>query len=876
MDEYKNVRRIAALNKLALASELAERMIGFETTTGYLGAKKPGGVMAFYAPEGGIALFSSVNVSNTTPSLPGDLTSKSYVDNAISIAGTKPLSDILTAGNDAGAKQIRNILAGTADGDVTNVIQTKDIASLYSMSSSVVSGFTITQASPTAINISSGVMVIVDKTNPLSPIVNKYTIPAQTNINMGGLSTQGYTSIQVDAAGTFTQSTNVIPTSVSQQTAVRLGVVSHVFGTGSIEGISGWWTCGHSAEARLNSILQHFGVSKKGIGLSASGSALQIKTTSGQLCADGLDADILSKSPDIQPITALNPSTVNVRLTRSSFYDTNANVDVTQYDLNGTKTAIPGNASISTIHRVYMLFNNVLAIQLGQNTYANVNDALIALSNGSDTFVEHPVLNGVSIRIGYIIVSKGSTNLSTSAIFRDTDKWGDSASSSGGGGVIPNLGAVLTSGSNASNIDITGVSRLTANTGTSYLDLDTDVSLKSPLGTMYLESGGSGGIGIASNVGSISITSNAVVSVTSSNSDILITSATNNKTKLYNGITLTADIGLNSQLLPTATISKAYTNGDQQIAHKKYVDYEISRNLTGTITSTPDLITLSAINSINLPSGQWSDWILPLKSSGSAATAYRVTVTGFDSTNAIALPGTGTINLTANNEYVSYEFIETNGATWKFVKYTVGGTQYYGLRFFFFGSIPTQVKFENVGGYGLGPMLALVPVSSVVINTSYADSYRVARLSDVAAIQAYQTFTFGRYSNTGPGTNTGVGVPQTTDGTITAPKGFMPIRSFSTSTAQSVLGHFVNNFGTAISITVELRYTTSIPSTGLAPTGGSLAGTTTFTTSTTGGGNAFTISGTSSIPANAYVWVNVIDSINAYSQTNCAGTVKLA
>jgi hypothetical protein len=149
-------------------------------------------------------------------------------------------------------------------------------------------------------------------------------------------------------------------------------------------------------------------------------------------------------------------------------------------------------------------------------------------------------------------------------------------------------------------------------------------------------------------------------------------------------------------------------------------------------------------------------------------------------------------------------------------------------------------------------------------------------LTSVSAQSSLLTFTMGRYSSSAVASSTGVGIPQVGDGTLNAPKGFSPIRNANASTIQGFLGTHITSFGSAISITINLRYITAIPSTGLAPTAGSIVGTTTFTTVTTGSGESFSISGSTSIPANSYIWLEVIDSTNTFNQTSVAGCLSLS
>lgn len=91
-------------------------------------------------------------------------------------------------------------------------------------------------------------------------------------------------------------------------------------------------------------------------------------------------------------------------------------LDPTLYDAAGVATVIPNPSSNATIHRLYYSplndVNNKFFIQYGQVVYSSLAAAVTAIH--SSNFVVNPLLK-FTMLVGYIVCTKGATNLSDPA-----------------------------------------------------------------------------------------------------------------------------------------------------------------------------------------------------------------------------------------------------------------------------------------------------------------------------------------------------------------------------------------------------------------------------------------------------------------------------
>ena len=163
-------------------------------------------------------------------------------------------------------------------------------------------------------------------------------------------------------------------------------------------------------------------------------------------------------------------------------------------------------------------------------------------------------------------------------------------------------------------------------------------------------------------------------------------------------------------------------------------------------------------------------------------------------------------------------------------------------------------------GKGLGKVL-----------TSDADGN--ATWQAAVAVTSHDVFTVGRSSSVAVAANTGIGITMVGDGTVNAPRGFVPITLHSDSATQTVLGSFVTTT-TGNPISIQLRTAPSIPAFGLTPQGGTLLAETTFTPTDSSVGNQFTINSTTPVTAGSLVWINVVDTISAFAGAVLGATIK--
>lgn len=162
------------------------------------------------------------------------------------------------------------------------------------------------------------------------------------------------------------------------------------------------------------------------------------------------------------------------------------------------------------------------------------------------------------------------------------------------------------------------------------------------------------------------------------------------------------------------------------------------------------------------------------------------------------------------------------------------------------------------------------------INISNGKGLGKALVSDAlgnATWQSVDTYCLGRSSVAAIATNTGIGMTMMGDGSTNAPRGFMPIVTHTASSSQHVTGVFVTQ-DTGNEIKIQLRFAASMPGSGLAPNGGNLLMEHAFTPTSATAGAQFSFLSTAEIPAGSILWLNVVDTVGQFANTQIGATIK--
>jgi hypothetical protein len=325
-----------------------------------------------------------------------------------------------------------------------------------SRSTTILSGFEVTQASATTVDVSAGVAGINDPTSEDKSVTVRFA--GVTGLVIDALATRGFTILG------FNPGTGLIDQHVETQTQEhqinhpQVGLVLHSYGDGTILAAATWWTVGQNPSTRHSTLLDFFKVLKDGVNISPVAGGNTVSVSVGKFLSSGLNGDENAKSPDLRPIYSLSESLLYTYVDRNTTIGSapSATVDYSQWDNNGVLTLTGSQKWYN--YRVYIpvsgvadnLDNQFLPViwQYAQNEYNSSDDAKLALTTGDDSFTVMPKLPGISALCAIVTVRGGAANLDT-AFFRQTDMFGGIANSAGGavvGGLLEVLSVSTSAG----------------------------------------------------------------------------------------------------------------------------------------------------------------------------------------------------------------------------------------------------------------------------------------------------------------------------------------------------------------------------------------------------------------------------------------------
>lgn len=323
--------------------------------------------------------------------------------------------------------------SAAADGTDYNIVQDNrgQVQAKLARSSGGITPIACTKNPDNTVNLGSGILNFAYATDLKKPVAKTYRFAGVSNLAVNNLNTCGTTSIFVDDQGNITQLTNTVTPETHWRNPVRVAIVLHTQGNGTVDAIFPYIMPAQNPAARISSFMTVVGCVKQGVGLTNSAGTLQLVTGSGIMYIAGVQTTSFPSSCDSSEIPARNPVSSISYYTRSSRIANKTLFDPANYNSTGTTiAAIPLNNN-AVIHHVYCDILGNISVQYGQTVYASLNAAISAHLEGQDNFEENPIFNALAIKIGYIIATKACTNLSdiASAKIIGTDKFG----STGGG-----------------------------------------------------------------------------------------------------------------------------------------------------------------------------------------------------------------------------------------------------------------------------------------------------------------------------------------------------------------------------------------------------------------------------------------------------------
>lgn len=349
-------------------------------------------------------------LSPTTSKISGDSTKKTTSDYEFpNFSGTH-----------AGTKvTIDGVTSLSVSGDLTfsapqlNSIKIGQEASRQ-MATGVIDGSLLSiNVDPTKFNLSAQVLSFSDYSSSLeNPVVKSINCPAQTAVPVTSIATADSTYVSVSPSCTIIQST-AFPTQVQRRTNAFIGRLSHVNRT-SVTAVASLPDLVVGSNSQLYDLYDAIGpFNISGNVISPNGANLSFNRSAGSIFRRSANYPSSKQNPHVVSFSGATASNF-FRSTQTATNPTPVNViDVANYDVAGTVTAIPGVGGTSTNRRVYIFSTGAIAIQYGQVTYGSLANAIAGIA--TESFVVNPQLSEGGVLLAIISCRKDATNLSNTA-----------------------------------------------------------------------------------------------------------------------------------------------------------------------------------------------------------------------------------------------------------------------------------------------------------------------------------------------------------------------------------------------------------------------------------------------------------------------------
>lgn len=309
------------------------------------------------------------------------------------------------------------VVFGTAGMDV-------DVQDAFAgtLSTGILRGGEVNPGGPGTITVSALEGYIVDTfTDPFNPTAQRITAGSQVIALDAGSLARSVSWFLMAADGSIVQQADV-PSPEQRRTHLTLGVIVYNPGTGTILVDQSAPTILSQPANQFLDLLYALGPFViNGILVSPNGTNLALNLSAGQMFAPNFhhfDGPTLTQSPHYVPVPPRTGFTF--RRTTRNFAGSESQttlVDPTQYDNNGTLTAVGGGTNSATIQRVWMagngLVGNDILVQYGQQVHASLAAAVAAI--GGTPYVPATGVEGNTALIGHIAMIRTATNLSDPA-----------------------------------------------------------------------------------------------------------------------------------------------------------------------------------------------------------------------------------------------------------------------------------------------------------------------------------------------------------------------------------------------------------------------------------------------------------------------------
>jgi hypothetical protein len=289
-------------------------------------------------------------------------------------------------------------------------------------------GISVVDASHVNIGACTG-YVVDNESNPSSPTVIAINYAGETNKLVTTLGSGQATYVLLNSLGTIVFQ-NAFPTSAQRKTHIYLSKISHPSGSITVAGDEVDFIT--SPLSQFRDLFQSIQYINNGVTASANGANLTFNTSTGVVTGDGINFVADNTNPNDLTVAPQTPCTFLPRTRTGAGGAATTIVDVSNYDVAGVVTAIPGGANVSTLRYIFLVPGLGFIVQYGQVTYSSLTDAVAAV--GKEAFVIYPSLVRNAILIGVLAATKSATALNNTAqaLFFRADKFGQSVGSSAG------------------------------------------------------------------------------------------------------------------------------------------------------------------------------------------------------------------------------------------------------------------------------------------------------------------------------------------------------------------------------------------------------------------------------------------------------------
>lgn len=341
--------------------------------------------------------------------------------------------------------------------DAQTAFDQTDAALLKARSTGILYGGALTDQGSGVVRIAAGEGGILDNSDPQNPTYTAVTW-AQTDLDLSA--TNGLHYVYVNAAGTVT-STTTAPSHSDYRTAIwlwRVSILSNVYSASTAIPMPG-----QQYGPGVWDVFRALGSVKYGLDLSANGANLSINIAAGEAYQPGANFFTDPTSPHERDFSAKTAATFRLVKQDGVQGSDTTTLDVGNYDLSGTITAIPGASTRAQIWTVKMFLGGTGNVRIfyGQNYYTSVTEALTALREGTYSPTIPSSFND-AITLGWIITQKGATALNDGTqTFVTANKFG----LTGGSVASAGAGALLT---------VNNLSELTATASTARSNISAE------------------------------------------------------------------------------------------------------------------------------------------------------------------------------------------------------------------------------------------------------------------------------------------------------------------------------------------------------------------------------------------------------------------